>query len=318
MNDLISVVVPVYKVEKYLRRCIDSIIFQSYKNIEIILVNDGSPDNCPRICDEYAMKFSNVYVIHQKNRGLSAARNTGIEASKGNYITFIDSDDFINNNMLMELKKNMDDNKSLLSMCSFLEVHSTEVSNHKSLKKKDIKILNDNQAMNMLLNNQKTCVAWGKLYDIKLFDEVRFPVGKICEDMFVTPVIFRKAKKVIVDAREMYFYNQKGSSITRSNFNYKKLDMVEATYLWKQITDKYYPELSEKAHMHYLTTVINTCIYLAKQNDTYGKSTFKKYVSTIMKNYEYFMKSNYVRKNDKFKAFLMKHKLFKLLVQIKY
>jgi len=315
---LISIVVPVYKVEKYLRRCIESVLSQTYKYYELILVDDGSPDDCPRICDEYANKYENIIVIHQENSGLSAARNSGIEVAKGKYITFIDSDDYVHEKLLEILKNNINKYKVQVSMCSFAWVNDSKCDKNFSLINNTVKIINDQEAMNMLLNEQTTCVAWGKLYHMELFDNIRFPIGKIMEDMFTTPIIFKKAKQLVVDNQKLYYYNQEGTSIIRSEFNYNKLDLVEATYLWKELSDKYYPELSEKAHIHYFSTVLNTCIFLARKTDKFGISIFEKYKKEILINYKYIINSKYTTRNNRIKVILMKYELFRLIMKIKY
>ncbi|WP_281324271.1 glycosyltransferase family 2 protein [Flavobacterium sp. IMCC34518] len=311
---LISIVVPVYNVEKYLCRCIESILSQTYKYYELILVDDGSPDGCPSICDSYEKKHENIIVIHKKNSGLSAARNSGIEIAKGKYIAFIDSDDYVHESFLEVLKNSMIENNVLMSMCYYRKVYDSlrvEISDSKN-----IIVANDLEAMDMLLNDQSRCSAWGKLYDIDLFKNVRFPVGKIMEDMFVMPTIFEKAKFVAITSQDLYFYNQEGESITRSVFNYKKLDMVEAASFWRKHTSLHYPELLEKASIHFFTVVINNCTYLTKMNDSYGKSKYQEYKNEVLNNYEYILNSKYATRNTKIKVILLKFQLFRLLVKI--
>lgn len=318
MTDLISVVVPVYKVENYLRRCIDSINNQTYKNIEIILINDGSPDKCPDICNEYAKRYPNIFVIHQNNLGLSAARNIGIDRAKGTYITFVDSDDFIHPRFLEELKNDIDKYKASLATCCYLKFYGIDDNSIENSTDKEVFLINDEQAMNMLFDNQSYCTAWGKLYDIKLFDNLRYPVGKICEDMFIIPYVFNLAKKIVVDSQILYFYNQEGLSITRSAFNYNKLDMIEALCFWKQFVDKFYRKLSEKAQILYLTNVIDVCGYLIKINDQQGNNVFNKYKKELLENFDYFIKSRFSRRNDIIKAYLIKFNLFKIFVTLIY
>lgn len=311
---LISIVVPVYKVEKYLHRCIDSILSQTYKNFELILVDDGSPDGCPSICDEYAILYENITVIHKENMGVSAARNSGIEIARGKYITFIDSDDFVHESFLEVLKTTLDVHNVSISMCSYKRV--SDSSHAIVMNKNVVRVINDLEAMDMLLDDQSKCAPWGKLYDIKLFVDLRFPVGKIMEDMFVMPILFEKAKYLSVSSQELYCYNQEGESITRSTFNYNKLDMVEAASFWKSHTSLYYPELSDKAHIHYFTVVINNCMYLTKALDSYGKSKYDEYKTEILNNYNYIINSKYTTRNTKIKVTLLKFQLFRLFVKV--
>lgn len=317
MDDLISIIVPVYKVEKYLVRCVESLIKQTYKQIEIILINDGSPDNCPQICENYARNFTNIKLIHQENLGLSAARNAGIDSSNGEFLTFVDSDDYIHENFLEILKNHIDENSVLLSMSSYSKVNDlasdlVEINT----KTKHLKVYNDAKAMDMLLNDQSTCTAWGKLYHKDLFKNIRYPLNKLMEDMFVIPELFRNAKLIAVDNRPLYFYNQEGVSITRSDFNYKKIDLIEATKLWRDQTELYYPFLVEKASMHYFTSILNILQPLSTMKDKFGISKYHFYMKKILVNYEQIIKSKFITRNNKIKLILIKLNLFKLFVRI--
>lgn len=309
-ENLISVVVPVYKVENYLNRCIDSILHQSYENIELILIDDGSPDNCPVICDSYANEYDFIKVIHKENEGVSAARNSGIEIAKGNYIAFVDSDDYIHTDYLTTLIYMLRRSDAKISMCSYKKVIDYE--ENVIISNSDFMIISDLLAMDMLLNDQSKCAPWGKLYNINLFKEIRFPKGKIMEDMFVMPLLFMKADTIAISTAQLYFYNQEGESITRSSFNYNKLDIVEAALSWKKHTEINYPSLFEKASMHYYATVIDNCIYLSQVTDDYGISIYNKYKMELMCNYNNIIKSKYSSKATKIKVVLLKYGLFRL------
>ncbi|TDE51302.1 glycosyltransferase family 2 protein [Flavobacterium sp. GT3P67] len=313
-GDLISIVVPVYKVEAYLSRCIDSILSQTHKNFELILINDGSPDNCPQICDAYASEHSCIKVIHKKNEGVSIARNKGIEITKGKYIAFVDSDDYIHKDYLSTLMFMLSNSEAQLSMCAYKRVFDSEIDEIKV--NTDFETISDLVAMDMLLNDQSKCSPWGKLYDIDLFKEVKFPEGKLMEDMFIMPTLFSKAKIVAINSQELYYYNQEGLSITRSSFNYKKLDIVEGSLSWKNHTELNYPTLFEKASMHYYATVIDNCIYLSKVKDDYGISIYKKYKKEIKSNYSNILKSKYSSKRTKIKVVLLKYGLFRLFFKL--
>jgi glycosyltransferase involved in cell wall biosynthesis len=313
-GDLISVVVPVYKVENYLSRCIDSILSQTYKNFELILINDGSPDNCPAICDAYASEHNFIKVIHKENEGISVARNKGIEIAKGRYITFIDSDDYIHTSYLSTLMFMLNNSGAQLSMCAYKKVFALEMD--EITVNDDFKIISDFLAMDMLLNDQSKCTPWGKLYNIDLFKEVKFPERKLMEDMFVMPRLFSMAKVIAINSQELYYYNQEGLSITRSSFNYKKLDIVEGALSWKNHTEINYPALFEKASMHYYATVIDNCIYLSKVKDDYGISIYKKYKKEIISNSNDILKSKYSSKRTKIKVMLLKYGLFRLFFKL--
>lgn len=305
---LISIIVPVYKVEKYLRRCIDSILSQTYKNFEVILVDDGSPDACPGICDEYAVLYDNITVVHKENMGVSAARNSGLDLANGQYVIFIDSDDFVHEDLLNSLIIDLHTHKVSLSMTSYKRVYNMSkiVDTHENA----VKVINDLEAMNMLLEDQSRCAPWAKLYDIKLFSALRFPEGKIMEDMFIMPIIFERAKFISVNSQELYYYNQEGESITRSSFNLNKLDMVDAAFFWKTHCSIYYPELTTKSKMHYFTVAINNCVYLSTIEDILGKYKYQNYKSEIGNNIFFIIISKYSTINTKIKAILVMIRFF--------
>jgi glycosyltransferase involved in cell wall biosynthesis len=314
--DLISVIVPIYKVEKYLSRCLDSILSQTYKNFELILINDGSPDNCSVICDTYAGKHDNIIVIHKENGGLSSARNAGIDIAKGKYISFIDSDDYIHKDYLNILVSMLNNSEAKLSMCGYKEVFDlTKIE--VGIGEISFKVITDESAMELILYEQSKCTAWAKLFDIDLFRDIRFPEGKIMEDMFVMPILFKKAQLITISSQELYYYNQEGESITRSSFNYKKLDMVEAALVWKNHVEINYPILFEKASIHYYTIMINYCIYLYKINDLYGKDIFKQYKKIIFENFKFIFNSKYTSRNTKIKLILIKLRLISVFIKLK-
>ena len=224
---LISVVVPVYKVEKYLADCVDSILGQTYKNIEVILVDDGSPDNSGIMCDEYKTKDKRIRVIHKSNGGLSSARNCGLENSKGNFICFIDSDDYLEPNYLEELKNNMDYYDSDISVCNFIyhKNDTTSITNFETLSF----CSEGKDKFNNLYNAYSglTVTAWNKLYKRKVFDNVRYPEGKIFEDSFIVCNLLDNAKKVSYILKPLYNYICRKESISTS-FALNHFDKIEA------------------------------------------------------------------------------------------
>ncbi len=227
--DLISVVIPIYNVEQYLKKCIDSVINQTYNNIEIILVDDGSPDDCGNICDEYAKKDSRIKVIHKINGGLSDARNAGIEIASGKYITFIDSDDIVENDYIEYLYKLLKKYNTKISICSYYVI--TE-DNKKIDYGKDYKeqIMAKEECLERMLCEEGFSVsAWAKMYDIQLFNNVRYPYGKICEDNGTTYKLIDQVDKVAYGNIPKYYYLKRSGSIMSNNFNIKKMDMIELT-----------------------------------------------------------------------------------------
>lgn len=227
--DKVSIIVPIYNVEGYLSKCLDSIIRQTYSNIEIILVNDGSTDNCLEICNNYKKKDRRIVVIDKENGGLSEARNTGIEISTGKYIMFIDSDDWISINMVEKLYDLIYEANACIAQCDFIRVYDEKQINT-SKEKEKIMVMNNRDILKRIYdkNGVKNTVVWNKLYSKKLFDNIRFPVGKLHEDEFTTYKILDSCTKIIDTNEIMYYYRQREGSIVNSEFNIKKLDVITA------------------------------------------------------------------------------------------
>ena len=227
MEPLISAIVPVYKVEKYLGRCVESLLAQTYENIEIILVDDGSPDTCPVMCDEYAKKHEKIRVIHQENKGLSGARNTGIDNAKGEYLAFVDSDDLWSPHFLESLYKALKENDADIAQCRWEYMHGDELKEAYDADAKTVCFTGREMLANLYIQTGAYyVVAWNKLYKKELFENIRYPEGRIHEDEATTYKLFDLAKKcVFVDnALYGYYVGSGGTSITRNGFNLKKLD----------------------------------------------------------------------------------------------
>ncbi len=229
-DELISVIIPVYNVEKYINKCVDSVISQTYKNIEIILVDDGSTDNSSIICDEYKEIDDRIIVVHKKNGGLSDARNVGIENSKGQYICFIDSDDYIASNFIYELYQTLKITNSDISICKYIEVYEGQV-NIPIKNKRRIKIYDGNKKIENLYNNNDvvTVVAWNKLYKKYIFENLRYPVGMLHEDEFIIFDILNIAKRVSYTSLPCYYYLKRGDSIT-GKYKIKRVVVLRALY----------------------------------------------------------------------------------------
>ena len=232
MNPLISVIVPVYKVEKYLNKCVESIVNQTYKNLEILLVDDGSPDNCPQMCDEWTLKDSRIKVIHKSNGGLSDARNCGIDAASGEFIGFVDSDDFIDETMYEKLYNLIIENDADLSICGIKTVDEDGVFTEDALCPLKNEVLNSYDAMSCLniKNGWYYVTAWNRLYNKGLFDGLRFDIGKIHEDEFFAHKVFYRCKKIVTTNEPLYYYFQRTESITKKKVTIKRFDGVEAQY----------------------------------------------------------------------------------------
>lgn len=231
MDELISVIIPVYKVEKYIHRCIDSILKQSFSNLEIILVDDGSLDTCGDICDEYAIMDHRIKVIHQENGGLSDARNTGIESAKGTYLTFLDSDDWVHELYIEKLYNLLKRADADISACNFVRTWDENISVDESAN--SVYIFSNMEALDQLYEEfyVPMVVAWGKIYKAALFNGIRYPKGKVHEDEFTTYKLFYEAKTIAFSTEQLHYYWQRPDSITGVSFNVKNsLDIAQALY----------------------------------------------------------------------------------------
>ncbi|MCR5654841.1 MAG: glycosyltransferase, partial [Lachnospiraceae bacterium] len=245
MEALVSIILPIYRVEKYLGRAIDSCLSQTYSHLEIILVDDGSDDSCGEICDTYAKKDARIRVIHKENGGLSDARNAGLDVATGDYIAFVDSDDYIAPDFIESLLCCIREEDADLALCSYVttEDDGLKLSVFEPLKEavgKEEHIADGEREVSdsrTLLNNLYDrnhrdatyfIVAWNKLYKAELWKEIRFPKGKIHEDEAIMHEVFDRANKGVYLRRKLYAYYQMPGSITRGSFQMKRLDWLDA------------------------------------------------------------------------------------------
>lgn len=234
-SPLISVIIPIYKVEQYLKRCVDSVLNQTYTNLEIILVDDGSPDSCPKICDDYATLDSRVKVIHKKNGGLSSARNAGLNICKGEYIAFVDSDDFVSNYFVDFLYKAVVDNHVNISVAEYRSFNENEelIDENKpddyAAEKQSLEEMMSRYSSIYAHDSMLTIVSWNKLYKVDLFDEIRFPEGKLYEDAATTYKILNRCDEIAFVKNPLYYYLLRRNSISgNEKFIEKTLDYLDA------------------------------------------------------------------------------------------
>lgn len=226
---LISIIVPIYKVEQYIDKCVESILHQSYENIEVILVDDGSPDNCGRLCDEYAKRDGRIKVIHKENGGLSDARNAGIDISEGDYIGFVDSDDYILPEMYEELYKLLKETDSDIAVCRALKFKDgTEIKKEKT--EAGSAVYTGDGILNALFERKIDNYAWNKLYKRELFDDIRYPYRKIYEDLFTTYKLCAISSSVVVTDDKLYCYRLRDDSIMGMTRTRISTDKFEAYY----------------------------------------------------------------------------------------
>ena len=228
MNDLISIIVPVYKVEAYLTACVESVLAQTYQNFELILVDDGSPDNCPSMCDEFAARDSRIRVIHKENGGLSSARNAGIDAANGTYLAFLDSDDLWTPLFLERLYRAIQETGAELAVCLFQRFQGD--ASDVLPEPIPTEVLTQRESFDCLFNlrNENMVVAPNKLYHRELFDGIRYPVGKLHEDEAVIHEILGNLRQAAWVDEAHYLYRETPNSITTAKFNLKRLDETYA------------------------------------------------------------------------------------------
>lgn len=306
--ELISVIVPIYNVEKYLNRCIKSIVNQTFKNLEIILVDDGSSDKSPEICDEWAKKDKRIKVFHKKNGGLSDARNVGLKAAFGKYIGFVDSDDWIADKMYEKLLQSINETHSQIAACS-VEMIWENTKKRKMLTPQINCVMEREEAQKALL--EETILkqpVWYKLYEKSVLKDIWFEKGKLYEDDYWSYQVVHNAHKVSVIDYIGYFYMQHKDSIMGSGYRFKCLDVIEAycnRYLFFEFFE---PNLMDTA----LITLWEKCIYHGTMSCIYLKGKQKEmalsYLESVLKKYPI--------SNNNIKELKLSHKLWIYLAKI--
>ncbi len=262
-NPKITVIVPVYNVEPYLKKCVDSIICQTYKNLEIILVNDGSPDNCGQICDEYEKKDMRIKVIHKENGGLSSARNAGIDIATGDYISFIDSDDYINCKMYEYMIQCADVHTNKIIVCSYILIKHNKNTFFGCSQNE---VYTKNQALEFLfsggwINN----FAWNKLYPKHTFTNVRYPLGRKFEDINTTYKTFEQSEGMVCVSKAFYNYIYNEASITGKKSILNEIDAcINAIERYYDVA-KRLPQFKGVLLKSLFTTFCQT-VYVSAQN----------------------------------------------------
>lgn len=260
-NCLISIIVPIYNTEKYLRDCLNSIINQSYENLDIILINDGSTDSSKEICEEYVNKDKRIRLINQENMGAAMAKNTGLDLIKGDLFTIIDSDDILYHNNLEILYKNMINMDVDIIEGNFtttLDKFNNELNIKNSIDMKNIKVFNTEKALEELIISRKFHqTPWNKLYKAELLKDIRFPDGKYIDDEYWTYKLFLNAKRISSLDLITYYYRQHESSTMGKSYSVRRLDAVDALHERYLIIKERFPNLEYLA----LKSFLLCCIY---------------------------------------------------------
>lgn len=283
---MISVIVPVYKVEPYLDRCVRSIVEQTYTDLEIILVDDGSPDNCPAICDAWAERDSRVKVIHKQNGGLSDARNAGMDIATGEYIGFVDSDDWIAPEMYQILYNMLQRDQSDIAACG-IKMFWEDDTPPRMLTPAGQKVLDRESAMSAIVEERELKQpVWYKLYRHEIISSIRFPVGKYHEDVFWSYQAVGAAQRVSVTDIPCYFYMQRSGSIMGEGFSLRRLDALEACAQRQQYIEQRFPQLSEQAAIDFCFR----CIYQQQAALRFLKNDELKEANSTIRHYWFQLK----------------------------
>lgn len=256
---LITVIVPFYKVEDYIDRCIQSILNQTYKNLEIILVDDGSPDNCGNIIDRYAQIDPRIIALHKENGGLSDARNYATPLAHGDFLTFVDSDDWISPYYIENLYNTIARDGADLAISWFTVTYEDKTSKDKYYNELEgYELISSIECLRrMFYQNGIETSAWGKLYKKSSKDLLAYPKGKLYEDIPVTYAVIKQAKKIAIIKNEDYFYFQRANSIQNTSFVPQKLEAIEHMKDVVNDIEKSYPQLISAAHCRYFSCVCN-------------------------------------------------------------
>lgn len=284
---LISVIIPVYNVEECLSRCLDSVIKQTYTNLEIIVVDDGATDNSGQICDEYREEDKRIKVIHKLNGGLSDARNVGLDAATGEYISFIDSDDWVSQDYVECLYRIIKKDNYDVAICDFVRSKDESVVDKKNTEKL---ITYDNKdAIRNLLYQRISSSVCAKLFKRNLWENIRFEVGKLYEDVIPIYLVFQQSKKIIKINKCNYYYFYREGSIVTQKFSIKKMDYV---YNCKKVLESVktsYPEYESAAISRLFWAEIHVLVHMDKPKQYFNeyrmlKEEIKKYRRLVIKD----------------------------------
>lgn len=292
----LSVIVPVYKVEPYIHKCVDSILNQTYTNLEVILVDDGSPDNCGKICDEYAEKDSRVKVIHKKNGGLSDARNAGIDIAAGDIIGFIDSDDYIEPYMYQEMIDYMQLNNLDIVCADTNQVKENKIKYKPRYKEN--KIWEKNEALYEILNGSLDNSAVNKIYKRRVISNIRFPKGRVYEDVATTYQFIYNADKIGYLSKPYYYYIKRSGSIVATGFNSKSRYDCFVGYLERlDFAEKHKLPCIEACRKQALETALATLTAFYANNENIDSDRYKNVNNFIEMQLG---KKNHLRKKHEF------------------
>lgn len=308
MSELISIIVPIFNSSKQLRRCIDSILSQTYTDIELILVDDGSTDESGEICDEYAKIDKRIRVIHKENGGQSSARNIGIQEAQGSYLSFIDSDDMVSIDFLYYLYKNIIDYNAEMSICTIKHVNDGDKFVFQKSNK--IRLLDSQQAISEMFYQYSWLESpCNKLYKKQLFEGCKFNESIIFEDSLLMPSLFEKCTRIVYGYAQKYAYIHRKNSTTTAKYSYKQLDILKIT---ETHSNKYQKTQLQSAALAYQMSA-NIRVYLNAPETSEYRNDIERCKSFISKNRRKVLSDKHVRTKTKIALhlFVLGRSLFK-------
>lgn len=301
----ISIVVPIYNVAKYLDKCINTLVNQTYSDLEIILVNDGSTDESLSICNEWKEKDKRIVVVNKENGGLSSARNAGIKKANGSYICFVDSDDYVELDMVEKLINAIHEDGSDIAICNRVEFYDYKKKNQYKLSFK-----NDNKHLCM---NKKEALAelcsfrlfdmsaWSKMYRTSFFSNMDFPEGKLSEDYYIMYILFDKCKKISYVNEPLYVYRQRKGSISKNkkiNYDYKIAAEEQMNYM-----DDKYPDMKKYSHSAFAFSNMTICNwYITNRQSLPSREEYIGLRNNVKENLKYIYDNEKISKSRKFQA----------------
>lgn len=299
----ISVVVPVYKVEQYIYKCVDSILNQTFSDIEVILVDDGSPDRCGEICDKYAEKDTRIQVVHKENGGLSDARNAGMQYAAGEYIIFIDSDDYIDTDMFEYMYNNLVQAGADMATCGIYEVYSDRVEQQDETG--DFVCSGEEAFRCILRGHTIRGEIWNKLIRRSCIEGLQFPKGKLYEDIYFTVDMMQRIKQVAVGTKPKYYYLHREDSITGKPYRPQVYDIIEGYTKNYKVVQKEFPSLTEEAECLWLWARFIVLDKMLIEKNYRSIEGFKELVLFIRRHMVRILKNTYFNRNRKISALIL-------------
>lgn len=297
---MISVVVPIYNVQQYLSKCVESIFAQNFYDIEIILIDDGSTDECPQMCDDFASRDCRVRVIHKENGGLSDARNAGMKIAQGEWIYFLDSDDWMHPEALQTLFDFAKKNDCDVVQGGLYYAYENHLL-YRQPSKKELKqsvLVNDDAMRSLITNDRVKNFAWGKLYKTDLIRDIEFPVGKYFEDSFWQHLVIHRVKKYGIVDTPLYYYRQRENGIS-GYFSEHNLDLLNGYEERISFIKQNYPELEKEMMVAFRNVLTSTC----KIGKNLGMQSYRNYEKYAFQKYD-FSQVNCAK--DFFKRFIVR------------